>query len=308
MYGVAVGGKILAVGKLEACFAVGERDHLLHDALAKGGGTHDGGALMILQAAGENFAGGGGAAVDQQHQGNIVRAGAGIARIGVILRAGLGIHYQLLIQEAIGHADRIVHPTAGVVAQIQDQARGALLFQRIHRGVEIHHQRFGGELIDNHIAHVVIQHRVIDVVHVDGRAQHIKGEILAVAVHLYLHRFTHQAAHDVDGHLHGLGVDLDIGHAHQHVALAQAGGLGGGIAEYAGDGDGVIAVIAQQLDAYAGVFAFLLAPKIRPGFSVVIESVGIFQPRQQALHGHVHHGVGVGLLIVVGLDVLQHLV
>ena len=65
VHGVAIWGKILAVGKLEACFAVGERDHLLHDALAKGGGTHDGGALMILQAAGENLAGGGGAAVDQ---------------------------------------------------------------------------------------------------------------------------------------------------------------------------------------------------------------------------------------------------
>ncbi|MPM90811.1 hypothetical protein SDC9_137933 [bioreactor metagenome] len=80
-------------GQLDAGVGA-ERAHGLHRALAEGLRAHDGGALVILQRTGHDFAGRGRAFVDQHHQRHLLEGGGQAAQriaaaTGIVVRAGL---------------------------------------------------------------------------------------------------------------------------------------------------------------------------------------------------------------------------
>src|SRR6056297_3822401 len=101
-----------------------QRHYRLYRALAETLGAHHDGPVMILQGACDDLRRAGGTAIDQHHDGLAARQ---IARRRVEALAILRItapraHDLALIEERIRHLDRLGQQTAGIVAQIQNDA------------------------------------------------------------------------------------------------------------------------------------------------------------------------------------------
>ena len=299
----ARGHEVLGVGDLHAVFLAlysAQREDVLHDALAVGLGTDHQGAAAVLQAAGEDLAGRGGSAVDQDHQGDIVLPGLGVALLAVA-GAVLAVEEQLLVQEDVGDLFRRVHPAAGIIAQVQDQGGGALLFQLLHVGGQTF-LAVAGELVQRDQADVVLQHGHFRPVHVDDGAADGIDDVLPFADDFQLHGVGFLAAHQVGGFGHVFRGDLQIVHPDEDVALADPGLLGGGVFEHAADGDDVGVIVGQHLDADAGIVALVVFPEALPGFGRIIEGIVVSQALQHPPEGAFHHLFLVRLFIVILLD------
>jgi len=104
--------------------AVADPEHRLHQRLAKRRLTHHKRAVVILHRARHNLRGTGAAAIDEHHQrrGRVALLERQIVLIR-ILHAAPGIHDHLpALQEPVGHGDRLVERSAGIVAQVQHQS------------------------------------------------------------------------------------------------------------------------------------------------------------------------------------------
>src|SRR5207302_10931410 len=110
-------------GELHAA-AVLQLDDRLHAALAERRGADDDRAAVVLERAGDDLAGAGGAAVDEDHD-RIVRLGVlgvGALDLGVAAAAALGGDDDAVEEEPVGDLHRLLEEAAGVVAQIENQA------------------------------------------------------------------------------------------------------------------------------------------------------------------------------------------
>ena len=99
--------------------------------------------MVVLQSAGNDLAGGSGAAVDQnrdrQPGGDV--AGTRIVTLGILAAPAAGRHDFALIEECISDGDRLIEQPAGIVAQIENHpeelAAGLLLQVLLREGTRI---------------------------------------------------------------------------------------------------------------------------------------------------------------------------
>ena len=118
------GGRVVERGgELEGAI-LAERQHRLHRALAEGGAAHERRAVIILEGAGDDLGGRGGAAVHQHHD---RRALQRIARRRAHFefrfgRAALGAHDQARIEKRIRHRHGRFEHAARIVAQVEHQS------------------------------------------------------------------------------------------------------------------------------------------------------------------------------------------
>ena len=101
-----------------------ERNDRLHRALAERARADDGRALLVMQRAGDDLGGGSRSAVDEHDD---LLAVSLVARVGIrplrlLLVATLGDHDGAILQEVVGHGDRLIEQSARVVAQVDDVA------------------------------------------------------------------------------------------------------------------------------------------------------------------------------------------
>ena len=73
----ASAGRVVKRGGERQAGAFGQREHILHQALAEARLADDGGAVVILQGAGHDFGSAGGLLVDQHGQRELIRRGDG---------------------------------------------------------------------------------------------------------------------------------------------------------------------------------------------------------------------------------------
>ena len=121
-----------------------------------------------------------------------------------------------------------------------------------------------------------------------------------------LHLGVALPAHVLHGDVHVGGVHLDVVHPDQLVALADPGFFGRCVLKHLGDGDDIGFIIAQKLQAYAGVHARVVFPQVAPRLFVVIECVRIIARREHALHRELQHFVAVHFLVVHVFDVFLY--
>ena len=121
----AAGRRVVARrGQPERAVALAERDDGLHRALAERAGADDGRALVVLQRAGDDLGRRGRAAVDQDDDrlalGEV--AGAGVEALGLVGVAAAGRDDLALLEEGVGHRDRLIEQAARIVAQVEHEA------------------------------------------------------------------------------------------------------------------------------------------------------------------------------------------
>ena len=146
------GGEVFGDGHGHAG-AIGETPHRLHQTFTKGLLTHQDGPLVVLKGTGENFTGTGGAFIDKHHQG-LGRKGTTIGPLHVLdAVAGFGGDDRALIEPLAGDLHAGHQQAAGVAAQVQHIALGALLLQVLYR--QAHVLGGGGiELAQADVAHL----------------------------------------------------------------------------------------------------------------------------------------------------------
>ena len=111
----------------------------LHEAFAERTASDDRTPVVILQRSGENLARRGASFVDQHHDLHILRLAFAVGVFAHLLVVTVfGIDDQLaLVQELVGHGDRLVEKSARVAPQVEDQLRHTLGAQRGECPVEL---------------------------------------------------------------------------------------------------------------------------------------------------------------------------
>ena len=136
----------------------------LHGALAVGGVVADDqAAAVVLDGAGEDFAGAGAELADQHHQ----RSRPGHARLRVVqvLHAAVGVfhlHHRPLVDEQPGEADGLVERAAAVAAQVEDHRVDVLAVEVVENVADV----AGGALEVGHAA-AVARHVAVEAGQVD---------------------------------------------------------------------------------------------------------------------------------------------
>src|SRR5690242_18289232 len=94
--------------------------------------------MTVADGAGEDFAGAGGVAVDQHHQGHTPRAD-GVTSVGVILAgiAPAGGHDRPVVDEFVRELDSSVQESAGIAAKVDDHALHPFAMQLPESGVDV---------------------------------------------------------------------------------------------------------------------------------------------------------------------------
>ena len=133
----ALGREVLPGGDVQRA-AVGELEDLLEDALAEGLGAHDLRAVAVLQRAGDDLRGRGGAAVDEHGDGRLGhhRIAGGAQRLLLDRPPARGDDRPVL-QEGRGDELRLGDQAAAVVAQVEHEDLGAALLELAQRGVDL---------------------------------------------------------------------------------------------------------------------------------------------------------------------------
>ena len=223
-------------------------------------------------------------------------------------------HHLPLLQEEVGHRERLVEQPARVVADVEDQRRGALVQQVPQRLLQlalavlaVAGAAGGGlvEVLQADVAgvgagHEVVGHRVQR----DLVAEHRELQRLVVVLphHRDVHRRALGAAQPlhrvVDAHAAGV-LALDLA---DHVAGADAQAVGGRALERRDDGD--VPVHRLHGDPEAVVRALL--PLLEGGVLLGLQEVRVGIERAQHLaDGRGHQLVGLHLSRVALLDRAQ---
>ena len=210
-------------------------DDGLHRALAEGLGTHDDGPFMILQGAGDDLGGGGGAGIHQHHQGRAGQhvIGTGLELQGRVRDPPLGIDDEALGEEGIADGDGTVEHPAGIVAQVQHQALEVPLVFGAQAGEGVE-QVLGGtglEIGDAHIAEARRQEAALDALHMNDIPNqfHLEGLIRARAQDSEFDGGTRLPPHEIDGVLQAHALHRTVVNAHDQIPRLESGPLGRGV-------------------------------------------------------------------------------
>ena len=225
-----------------------ERAHGLHRTLAERLAAHDGGALVVLQRTGNDFAGRGRAFVDQHHHRHgLERRGQALERIGpapahVIFRTGLvdrlaffdlavgGHHRRAFGQESRRHRHGRIQQAARIVAQIQHDALDVRVFlvRVFDLADEVVHCAFL-ELAQAHPQVARLHHLDLDGLRADFLTCDGHGEraVLIAAQNRQAHGGARLATHALDGFVQRQALDRRVVHARDQVAGLQACAVGG---------------------------------------------------------------------------------
>src|SRR5208282_1506041 len=117
----APGGSVVARRRQAQRGMIVERQYRLHRAFAEGLGAENYGALLILQRAGDDFAGARAAAIDQQHHRIINEVLLLVREIFLLLifLASLRIYDQPAVEKIVRNLHRLVQQSARIVAQVE---------------------------------------------------------------------------------------------------------------------------------------------------------------------------------------------
>ena len=187
--------------------------------------------VVVLQRAGDDLAGRGGAAIDQHRHrktgGDV--AGARVVALRILAAPAAGRHDLALVEKRVRHRDRLIEQAARIVAQIEDhpdQLVAGLLLQVLHRVVEADI----GLLVegrDPDIADIVALEMGADRLDLDRRAGQLDVEgLLPFAPDRQLDLAVDEAAHLLDrlGQRHPLDrVAVEMG---DQIAGLQPGARG----------------------------------------------------------------------------------
>jgi hypothetical protein len=121
----ASGGSVVVVGREGQTGVLGDLEDGLDEAFAEGGFADDEGAVVVLQGAGDDLSRGGGVAVDEDDDRVFVRTllavGGAVDLVGEGA-AALGDDDLAFLEELVGHVDGFVEQSAGVAAEVDDEA------------------------------------------------------------------------------------------------------------------------------------------------------------------------------------------
>ena len=310
LYAAARGRVVAGDGEADLA-AVGESDLLLHEALAEGSAADDGAAVVVLDGTGEDLGRGGRGLVDEDDQRDgLIGAAPAAAVVAAGTLAALRIDDETVLgQKLVGHLYGALKVAAVVVAQIDDEAREALLRKRGQRGQHLHVGLLS-EGLDADVARAVVEHvgggdaRRDDVGAGDGEALH---GFRAIAHHAHLHLRAlgaHQAAARLgigdDLANEGLAIDLD-----DLVAGQQAHLLGRTALDDVAHVDGV--ALDGKLDAHAGERALELAVDLLHVLGGDVGGVGVELGKDLG-DGLVHEVVDIDRIDILVVDDAQQVV
>ena len=293
----------------------------LYGTLAERWRADDGGALVILQGAGDDFRGGSGASIDQHHQRHGFQRGRQLGqRVSLGARRRIEFaaaikHLLRLRQLALGgndhgitrkkccrHTDSARHDATGIVAQVQHQALelGVLRIQRVDLFDHVIDGRFL-ELGDAQPGIAGRDHLGLHALHADFLAH--DGEHQRAAFALARHG-QHQlaaglAAHLLDDVLQLQALQRDIVEAGDQVA-GQDAGLGGR-AVLDGRDDFHVAVFHAHFDADADKLALHAFAHFLEGIFIEVDGMRV-QRRDHAGNGFRQEFLVFHLLDIIGLD------
>ena len=304
MHRVAVGRVVLRNGNLHPR-TVGERHNRLHNALAVGLFADNDRVRAVTQCTGEDFGGRCAVLVDKDHQLHLhlaVLCAVVVAFTVLVLQ----IAQRPLVKEDIGDALRVVHPAAGVVAQVDNQALRAVLHHLINGGLKLF-SAVACKVVEINVADFVGQHHGINAVDVNVRARERVRHFFRTTQESDVHIRARRTAHDIYRIVNGAGVDIQILHLVEDIALANARLMRRAVVEHAADGADARRVGAGNLHTHARVAALVVLPQLSVFLRGVVERIGIAEAQQQTLRRAVQHGLFVRLLIVILIDLLLQL-
>src|SRR5580658_7319187 len=305
----ASAGRVVARRGQRQSSVFGQWIYGLHQSLAEGDFAHDQAAVMILNCAGNNFGGGSCRAVDQHYDGIIFSAIAVLRDVALLGRCAAMVRNDKLtpLQEFVSHADALTEQTAGIAAQVEDQALqiaeliervGDFVFRGFVESADVHVSEAG--LDEEMNVHAVARNLVAD-----------QREI-----HGLLDAFARNA--DVDGGAFGSLQQIgDVAGAHVFGGLAVDGndhvaGMNAGLIcgrPHKGENHDDLVVAWSHGHAYAVVFAALVFA--HQGIGLWIEEIrvrieGVEHARNRAVvDGLVRvHRLGV-VLLYDGVDVSE---
>ena len=302
--------RVVARGGQADGAVLAERDDGLDRTLAEGARADDGRALVVLEGTGDDLGSRGRTAVDQNDHrlalGEV--AGAGVVALRLVGVAAAGRDDLAVLEEGVGDRDRLIEQTAGVVAQIEDEAlqlvgRDVLedLVDRIAQAVEGLFVELGDAQITDVAALFTRAHRLdADRVADDLDLQRLGG---ALAADGQRDRRIDRAAHLVDRLVQAEALHLIAVEMGDEVAGAHAGAGGRGLVDRGDDLDE--AVLHGDLDAEATELAARLHLHVLEGLRRHVARMGI-ERGQHAVDGAFDQLRIVGLLDVVGADALEH--
>ena len=250
--------------------ALGHGEEHLDAALAEGPLADDQGPLLVLERAGDDLAGAGRVLVHQHDQRQVTVV---VVLLGLVDRrrvaghaVGVGADDDAVGEELVAGLDRRGQKAAGVVAQVQDDAAAAGLFDRFHGLLQLL-ARVLGEVGEAHVGDLLVGvHEPVPaaaglvLVALDaGDVDHLPldGVVLAVAVG------AADGQDDGGALLAGDGLDglvdadalgvlaVDLG---DDVAGLDPGLVGGAVLERAHDLEAAV-LVALDLDAHAAELA-----------------------------------------------------
>src|SRR5579872_603315 len=306
----AAGWRVVTRRGQPQCAILAERDDRLHRALAEGARADQRRALMILQGAGDDFGGRGGAAVNQHdHRLAMREIGAGPRAVALRLFDVAPARRDDLaaIDESIDDFDRLIEQAAWIVAQIENVAFEIAVAGRV---VELRHGGLEslvgllGELGDSDVADVAaldMRTYRLDLDHVAGDLD-IHRLFLRPAHDLQLNRRIDRAAHLVDRLIEGHALNLLVIDGGDDVAGKYAGLGGGGVVDRRDDLDQ--AVLLGDLDAKAAEFALGLNLHLTEALGVHVARMRI-ERGQHAVDRGFHEFAFVGLLDIVAANFLE---
>ena len=277
MHRVAVGRVVLCDGNLHSR-TVGERHNRLHDALAVGLFADNGRICAVTQCTGEDFGGRCAVLVDKNHQLHLHLAVlcAVVVAFAVLV---LQIAQRPLVKEDVGDALRVVHPAAGIVAQVDNQALRAVLHHFINGCFKLF-SAVACKVVEINVADFVGQHHGINAVDVNVRARERVRHFFRTTQERDVHIRARRAAHDIYRIVNGAGVDIQILHLIEDIALADARLMRRAVVEHAADGADSRQIGRGNLDADTRIFTFVILPELGVLFGRVVEGVRITQPGQ----------------------------
>ena len=152
-------GRVVAGGRQADRGIVGQVELPLHQSFAERPTTHDNASVVVLDSAGDNFAGGGAEVVDQNHHPALLEVAltSGVNGFGAHLGPLDGDDFLVIRQKFIANADGCVQEAAGVGTQIHHQGRHPLRFQFADGVVELP-GRGASELVQLDVAGVRVHH------------------------------------------------------------------------------------------------------------------------------------------------------
>ena len=290
--------------------AVGQLVEHLHAALAETPVAHNQGPAVVLEGSGDDLTGRRAARVDQDHD-RVGRLGARLGRLFLIAKTVTLTdrrHDRAVVEERVGHADRLLQQAARVVPQIEHQPVD--LAHLLAQAVEMHHEIAVGvclEVADTDIADAITQHVALHTLDTDVLAHNreLVGRRPTLPHDLdrdRCSRLSTEAAHrlldvHVDG---GLLTDLE-----DLVTRTKASPVGGCAVD--GADDGQLAAADRDHDAQATEAASVVGLHIGEDFGREQHAVGI-ERVEHAVDCGVLHQPQVDLVVLqVGLHEAEDL-